>query len=106
MEKSIVKYLIATLLLVVFTCFTILPGFISRQEEQNHYSIDKEKTEKENREKDSSVENVSNDYLSVIHGLNQNNEIFYSSIVEYVNSDISFIQTCYLPVLTPPPDQI
>ena len=47
MKKSAFKYLITTLLLIIFSSITFLPCFMAGLREQSNYSINKEKTEKE-----------------------------------------------------------
>ena len=95
---------IAILLIVVFTGATILPYFANGQEDRNSFSIEKEKTEKENREKESSGETKV--YIPNFHALLQNRGQLVSVTRKYAEMEVSFTQSCYLPVLTPPPDSI
>ena len=92
-------------MLVLFAGMIIGPFFTSRAREQSRYSLDKEKTEKENREKDYSGENENKEYLSDFDLLNQNGDYFHGTIIKYIDQGTLLIQSLYMPVLTPPPDR-
>jgi hypothetical protein len=106
MKKYKPSYLIVTLMLVLFTSSITLPYFTDRAKEQSRYSLDKEKTEKESKEKDNSGETEYKEYLSNAGMLNQNGDYFPVALVRYVDQGSFFLQTLYLPVLTPPPDRV
>ena len=93
-------------MLVLFASMIILPCFTSRAKEQSRYSLDKEKTEKENREKAYSGESENNEYLSNADLLSQNGEYFSGHGIQYVDRDSLLLQALYLSVLTPPPDLV
>jgi len=105
MKKLRPPYLIVALMLVLFAGIIILPCITGRAKEQSRYSLDKEKTEKENREKDSTGENEYKEYLSDAGLLNQNRDCFPVALIKYVDQGSLFLQALYLPVLTPPPDR-
>ena len=106
MKKLKPTYLIAAFMLVLFAGIIIMPCFTSRAKEQSRYSLDKEKTEKESREKDYSGENEYNEYLSNAGLLNQNGDYFPGTGIQYVDPGSFSLQALYMPVLTPPPDRV
>ena len=105
MKKLRPPYLIVTLMLVLFASSITLPYFTGRAREQSRYSLDKEKTEKESKEKDYSGENEYKEYLSNADLLNQNSDYFPAALIRYVDQGSLSLQALYLPVLTPPPDR-
>jgi hypothetical protein len=104
MKKLRPPYLIVTLMLVLFAGNIILPWFASRAKEQSRYSLDKEKTEKESKEKNYSGENGYNEYLSNAGLPDQDGDYFHGTI-RYVDQGSLLLQDLYMPVLTPPPDR-
>ena len=103
MKKLKPPYLIVTLMLVLFTSSIVLPYITDKAKEQSRYSLDRDKSEKESREKDYSGENEYKEYLSNAGVLNPNGEFFAVGLIWYVDSGSSLLQDLYLPVLTPPP---
>ena len=105
MKKLRPSYLIVTLMLVLFAGSVTLPYFTGRTKEQSRYSLDKEKTEKESKEKDYPGENECKEYLSNAGLLNQNDGFFPVTLIRYVDQGSFILQALYLSVLTPPPDR-
>lgn len=103
MKKSTFKYLISTLLMIIFVSNTFLPCLTGNLREQNRYSINKDKMEKEGTEKDSSGE--SKDFLSVYLIVNPNDEHLVWIDFRYNDRGKSILPTRSLSVLNPPPDQ-
>jgi hypothetical protein len=105
MKKLRTPYLIVTLMLVLFASSITLPYFTSRTKEQTRYSLEKEKTEKESREKDNAGENEYKEYLSNNGLPDQNANYFSGTAIQYLDQGSLFLQSLYMPVLTPPPDR-
>lgn len=106
MKKSAIKYLLATLLLLIFGCSTFLPCFTENVGEQNRYSINKEKAEKEGQEKDYSNEKESEEYLSDYLILGPNDDHLVLTSIKFIDQGKPVLPSRILSVLSPPPDQV
>jgi hypothetical protein len=106
MRKSVIKYLIALVLLVIFSgglSMTVFPGLYKenswsmqqKQESENDASRSENTKGIEIREFEAEIANVDLPY--------PNSEILSS---QYDAMDFSFVRTFYLLVPTPPPDHI
>lgn len=106
MKRSVVKYFIALLLLVIFSgglSMTVFPGLLK----ENSWSMQQKQESENDASRSENTKGIEiREFEAEIASFdlpNPNSEILSS---QYGAGEFSFVRTFYLLVPTPPPDQI